>query len=257
MRLPRARIPIALTISGSDPSGGAGLEADLKTFFENGVRGMALPTLLTAQNNREVRAVRYLDPSFLKLQWQTLFADSRPDVIKIGALGSRAMVQRIVKLLRSPEAKGIPVVLDPVLLSTSGKRLLERSAVTDLVTQLFPLCRVITPNGPELSLLSGKKLDLENAQAELFRFAHAKPYAVLLKGGHLTGSESVDFLCEQERVTQFRGVRILHPTNPHGSGCALASALAANLALGRSLPQACRRAKAYVFRMLNSQSGLR
>src|SRR6266852_4543716 len=128
----RSARPIVLTLAGSDPSGGAGLEADLKTFHQHGVYGMAIPTLLTVQNARGVQQVRFLDPAFLAAQWRALFEEVPPTAIKIGALGSRAMLLKIAALLHSPAAREIPVVLDPVILSASGKSLLAEDALKDL-----------------------------------------------------------------------------------------------------------------------------
>lgn len=239
--------PAVLCLSGSDPSGGAGLEADLKTFHRHGVRGMALPTLLTVQNSRGVREVHFLDPNFLAKQWRALFADARPAAIKIGALGSRRMVLRVAGLLSSPEAKGIPVVLDPVLGSTAGVPLFEESGLALLVKRVFPLCRVVTPNVQEFTQLfdenfpASPKLDVAAAS---LRALGNRPYAILLKGGHLSGSESTDLLWEKGRLTRFTETRL--PWSAHGTGCALASSIAAHLAWGRSLPSACRKAKAFV-----------
>jgi len=236
--------PVVLSISGSDPSGGAGIEADLKTFQQHGVYGMAISTLLTAQNASSVQDVQFLDPNFLEKQWDALFADVRPDAIKIGALGSRKMTLRIAKLLSSREAKGIPVVLDPVLGSSTGTSLLEQSALPVLMNKVFPLCRIITPNAVEFSILSQTKVDRENAEPLLRGFGKKKPYAILLKGGHLHGSESIDLLWDNDRVTRLRSPRLL--LNVHGTGCVLASAIAARLAMGQTLPTACRFAKTFV-----------
>ncbi len=243
-------LPIVLSISGSDPSGGAGIEADLKTFHRHGVHGVAIPTLLTAQNTVGVRKVRFLDPDFVEEQWRVIFADFRPKAIKLGALGSRSMVLRIAKLLERKEAAGIPVVLDPVMGSTSGAVLLESSALSILKNRVFPRCHVITPNAGEFSVLSGKKIDMQNAEAVLRTFGKDKPYAILLKGGHLAGTESVDMLCQHGKLSRFGGKRL--PVHAHGTGCVLASSIAANLALGRSLPAACRQAKVFVHRALTS-----
>ena len=244
----RRKVPIALSISGSDPSGGAGLEADLKTWHQHGIYGMAIPTLLTVQNPAGVRAVRFLDPDFFREQWKFLFAAHRPDVIKIGALGSAVMVRRVGDLLRSREARGIPVVLDPVLGSTSGTSLLDAGALPGL-KKLFRFCRLITPNAPELALLSGREIFPKHAAECLRDYARGQPFAVLLKGGHLAGEESVDFLFDRGRLLRLRAPR-LRAVYSHGTGCVLASSIAVHLAWKRTLPQACRRAKVFVHNAL-------
>lgn len=239
---------VVLSISGSDPSGGAGIEADLKTFHRHGVYGMAIPTLLTAQNTLGVRGVRFLDPDFFAEQWRTLFADLRPAAIKIGALGAKRMVLQVVKLLSSPAAAGIPIVLDPIMDSTSGADLLGSNAFPVLVNRLIPLCRVITPNALEFSALCGMNIKSDTAVASLRAFGRDKPYAILLKGGHFSGPECLDLLWDQGHVTRLRSVRL--SGDIHGTGCALASSIAANLALGCSLPTACRRAKSFLHKAL-------
>ncbi len=240
----RGQLPVVLVLSGSDPSGGAGLEADLKTLHQHGVYGMAIPTLLTAQNTQGVHSVRYLDPDFVEQQWKTLFEDIRPTVIKIGALGSGTMVKKIYTLLRKPNARGIPVVLDPVMVSTSGKALIEKTAIPDLL-QLFPLCRVITPNANEFSLLSGQEVNAQNALTGLRTYMSDKKFGVLLKGGHLQGTESIDYLGDKERIYRFHAPR-LSGTSRHGTGCVFASAIAAHLCRNSSLVSACRSAKEFV-----------
>ncbi len=238
------RLRMALTIAGSDPSGGAGLEADLKTFQAHGVFGLALPTLWTIQNTRGVQRVRWADPDFFREQAKALFADLRPDAIKIGALGSRAMLRRVAALLRSPAARDIPVVLDPILRSTSGAALLEAGAQPELARSVFPRCRILTPNLPEFAALCGQPVTIAEAPELLRAFAAGKPYAILLKGGHGDDAGSDDFLFDHGRLWRLRGPRF--GLTPHGTGCALSSALAARLARGESLLAACRGAKAFV-----------
>lgn len=241
--------PSVLTISGSDPSGGAGLEADLKVFHQHGIFGMAIPTLLTAQNSRYLRKIHFLDPGFVEKQWKAIFETQRPSAIKIGALGNRSMVRKISKLLSRPEARGIPVVLDPVMGSTSGTRLMELSAWGDLQSKLFPLCTLITPNAREFSILSQAPMGTEASEEKLAAFAMGKKFAVLLKGGHYRGAKSIDYLWDG-KLTRFGGKR-LHG-KLHGTGCSLASSIAAHLALGFSLPASCRRAKSYVAKAMAS-----
>lgn len=252
--MPRKIPPVALTLAGSDPSGGAGQEADLKTFLRHGVYGLNLTTLLTVQNTRGVQSVRPLDPGFLELQWKALFADIAPGVIKIGALGALPMVRRVAKLLRSPEARRLPVVLDPVLGSTSGSPLLAAEALKVFRRELLPRCRVVTPNLPEFEALFGPFPAGRSVEQNL-RSLGRLPYAILLKGGHASGRESPDWLWENGRLVTLPGKRF--PVgNIHGTGCTLASAIAANLALGKSLRTACKNAKAFVARGIAAAPGL-
>lgn len=244
------RIPIVLSISGSDPSGGAGIEADLKTFHQYRVYGMAIPTLLTVQNTTGVRKIRFLDSDFLEEQWKAIFADLRPHAIKIGALGSREMVLRISKLLGRKEARGIPVVLDPVMGSTSGTPLLEPDALSILIQRIFPHCRIITPNIDEFSTLCGHEVKMDPVEKTLRSFGKDKPYSILLKGGHFTGTESIDWLWHQNRLVRFKSPRL--PGHAHGTGCVLASAIAANLAHGNAVTASCRNAKAFVHEALSN-----
>jgi hydroxymethylpyrimidine/phosphomethylpyrimidine kinase len=242
----RSKPPVALTIAGSDPSGGAGQEADLKAFLRHGVYGLNLTTLLTVQNTLGVRAVRTLDPAFLERQWKALFADIRPDVVKLGALGSLPMAKRVIKLLNTKEARGVPVVFDPVLGSTSGSPLLDPKALALLRRALLPRSRVVTPNLPEFAALFGP-FPASMPPPDRLRSLGKLPYAILLKGGHAGGKTSDDWLWENGRLTTLKGARI--PVgNVHGTGCTLASAIAANLAKGRGLRAACRAAKAFVAR---------
>ncbi len=248
------KIPVALTIAGSDPSGGAGQEADLKAFLRHGVYGMNLTTLLTMQNTLGVTAVKPLDPGFLETQWNALFADIRPDVIKIGALGTLTMMERVAKLLNSKEARGVPVVLDPVLGSTSGSPLLDAKALAGFKRKLLPRCRVVTPNLPEFNTLFGP-FPASLAPEQRLRSLGKLPYAILLKGGHAHGSDCPDWLWDNGRLSTLRGKRF--PVgNIHGTGCTLASAIAANLARGKSLRAACINAKAFVAHGIASAPGL-
>jgi hydroxymethylpyrimidine/phosphomethylpyrimidine kinase len=246
------KTPVVLSISGSDPSGGAGQEADLKAYLRHGVYGLNLTTLLTVQNSLGVQAVHPLDPDFLERQWKALFDDIRPDVIKIGALGALPMVERVAKLLRAREARDLPVVLDPVLGSTSGSPLLAARALSLFQRRLLPRCRVVTPNLPEFETLFGRVLKKSAAgraagerPEDRLRALGKLPYAILLKGGHAAGPESPDWLWDEGRLTVLPGKR-LAARNAHGTGCTLASSIAANLARGKTLRAACREAKAFV-----------
>jgi hydroxymethylpyrimidine/phosphomethylpyrimidine kinase len=245
---------VVLTISGSDPSGGAGLEADLKTIHHHGVYGMALPTLLTVQNTLGIRKVKTLEPDFLEEQMEFLLEDILPDIIKIGALGSRRMVQALIRILSQPRLEKVKVVVDTVLISTSGSGLFDMQGLPDFIDRLLPRAFVITPNLPEFDLLFGKATSEANAVAHLLAFGRNKPYAILLKGGHFPG-DPVDYLYHQQNVHTFSGPRIDTP-HTHGTGCSLASAIAANLALGHELPDAVRYARSFIREAIRTNPGL-
>lgn len=249
-----ARPPVVLSIAGSDPSGGAGLEADLKVFQSHGVYGMAVPTLLTVQNTTGVRKVRTLEPGFLEEQVGFLLDDLFPAAIKIGAIGDRRMLQAIARILAQERLARVPVVIDTVLGSTSGAPLFDMRGLEEFVERLLPRAAVITPNVPEFDLLSGRATSPGNAAAHLRAFAEGKPYAVLLKGGHFPGPP-VDFLWHAGSLRRYEGERIETP-HTHGTGCALSSALAANLALGFAVPDAVARACAYVREAIRRNPGL-
>lgn len=218
-------IPNLLTVAGLDPSGGAGVAADLKTFAALGTYGMAVLTSVTAQNTRGVTAVRRLDGSLVTAQLDTLLADVRVDAVKIGMLGGAEQVRAVAAVLaRHP----LPyVVLDPVMVATSGDRLLEPEAVAALRDELLPLCHLVTPNLPEAADLLGEPEATDEAgmSAQLGRLALLGP-GVLLKGGHLGGAESVDLLAVDGTVTRLPAPRVA-TANTHGTGCTLSSAVAA------------------------------
>ncbi|HLP43536.1 MAG TPA: bifunctional hydroxymethylpyrimidine kinase/phosphomethylpyrimidine kinase [Fibrobacteria bacterium] len=245
---------MVLTISGSDPSGGAGLEADLKVLHQHGVHGMAAPTLLTVQNTTGVRKVKSMEPEFLEEQLAFLVEDIFPDVIKIGAIGSRSVLQALIRFLSQQRLKGVKLVVDTVIQSTSGAGLFDMRGMPDFMDRLLPLATVITPNVPEFELLTGRKTTPSTAAAHLRAFGRDKPYAILLKGGHFPG-DPVDYLYHAQTVATFPGRRVDTP-HTHGTGCALASAIAANLALGSDLPDAIARARGYVQRAIEENPGL-
>lgn len=243
-----------LTISGSDPSGGAGLEADLKTLHQHGVYGMAVPTLLTVQNTTGVRKVKSLEPDFLEEQLAFLLEDLFPVVIKIGAIGSRSMLQALIRFLSQQRMQGVKVVVDTVMHATSGAGLFDMRGMPDFMDRLLPLAYLVTPNLPEFELLTGRKTAVSNAAAHLLAFGRDKPYSILLKGGHFPG-DPVDHLYHGQTVMTYPGRRIETP-HTHGTGCALSSAIAANLALGMTLPEAVSRGRAYVQRAIEESPGL-
>ena len=239
-----AHIPKLLSIAGSDPSGGAGVQGDLKTFSAQGCYGMAAVTALTAQNTRGVSLVHAVPALVVAAQIDAIFADIEVDAVKIGMLAEPAIAEAVADSLARVGARR--VVFDPVLASTSGDSLSAAGLIAAAVARLFPLAALVTPNLPEAAALLGAREAtapaqmVEQARALIGRGARA----VLMKGGHLTG-EPLDILVEGEAIHEFRGRRI--PTNNlHGTGCALSSAIAAHLASGAQLVAAIRAAKAYL-----------
>ncbi|MCC5970354.1 MAG: bifunctional hydroxymethylpyrimidine kinase/phosphomethylpyrimidine kinase [Pararhodobacter sp.] len=236
-------IPNILSIAGSDPSGGAGIQADIKAISANGGYAMAAITALTAQNTRGVSAVELVAPAMVAAQIADIRADIRVDAVKIGMLGSAAIIHAVSLALQGLE---VPVVLDPVMVAKSGDRLLAAEAVAALCTSLLPLASVITPNLPEAADLLNQPpaTDLPGMERQARALLALGPGAVLLKGGHLVGGSSPDLLLDGSGTHNFDGPR--HTTrNTHGTGCTLSAALATQLGLGRALPEAVARAKAY------------
>lgn len=252
--IPSGKPPIVLSLSGSDPSGGAGIEADLKTFHRHGVYGMAVPTLLTVQNTTGVGKVRTLEPDFFEEQVAFLLEDLFPSVIKIGAIGDRRMLQALIRILSQQRFDGVKVVVDTVLNSTSGSSLFDMRGLPDFMDRLLPRAFLITPNVMEFDLLTGKATTAANAAGHLLAFGRDKPYAILLKGGHFPG-DPVDFLLHKQTVRNFAAPRIDTP-HTHGTGCVLASAIAANLALGFEVVDAVARARAYLREAILTNPGL-
>lgn len=237
------KLKTALTIAGSDSSGGAGIQADLKTMTVNGVFGMSAITALTAQNTLGVKAIQEVTPEFLAQQIDAVFEDIRPDAVKIGMVSSAALVEVIAQRLRFWKAENI--VVDPVMVATSGSALIETDAVTALKEQLLPLATVATPNIPEAEVLSGLKIGSETEMLAAAEVIHqALGCAVLLKGGHAI-NDANDLLWSAAGPKWFYGKRIDNP-NTHGTGCTLSSAIAANLAKGYTLEESVARAKEYL-----------
>lgn len=227
----------ALTIAGSDSSGGAGIQADLKTFLANGVYGMSAITALTAQNTCGVRSVLNSTPEFLADQLDAIFEDIFPDAVKIGMVSSAALIEVIAAKLKFYGAKNI--VVDPVMVATSGAKLIDEDAVKTLETKLFPLAKIITPNLPELEAIAATD-DMERGAQKIFAQYGC---AVLAKGGH-GHNDANDFLFDG--AGQWFYGRRIDTANTHGTGCTLSSALAANLAKGRDLKESVGRAKSYL-----------
>ncbi len=233
----------ALTIAGSDSCGGAGIQADIKTMTVNGVYAMSAVTALTAQNTTGVTSIMEAAPEFLGDQLDAIFTDIFPDAVKIGMVSSKELIRVIAEKLKQYGAKQI--VLDPVMVATSGAKLISDDAIEALKSELIPLASVITPNIPEAEVLSGMKITspeaMERAAEKIYREFGC---AVLMKGGHQQ-NDANDYLYGEEGGTWFYGKRIDNP-NTHGTGCTLSSAIAANLAKGCSLSEAVKMAKNYL-----------
>ena len=233
----------ALSIAGSDSCGGAGIQADLKTMTMNGVYAMTAVTALTAQNTTGVRAIQEATPEFLGQQIDAVFEDIFPDAVKIGMVSASELIRVIAKKLRDYEAKHI--VVDPVMVATSGSVLLKTDAVETLEKELLPLAEVVTPNIPEAEILSGMAIKTkEDMLAAAEKISKTYGCAVLLKGGHSI-NDANDYLYANGEGRWFEGKRIDNP-NTHGTGCTLSSAIASNLAKGYDLPEAVKRAKDYI-----------
>ena len=233
----------ALSIAGSDSSGGAGIQADIKTMTMNGVYAMSAITALTAQNTTGVRAIQEVSPAFLKAQIDAVFEDIFPDAVKIGMVASSDLIKVIAERLRFYEPGNI--VVDPVMVATSGSSLMKRDAVKTLCQELLPLAMVVTPNIPEAQILAEQEITDENdILAAAKAIGDRYGCAVLLKGGHSV-SDANDLLYVDDEFLWFYGKRIHNP-NTHGTGCTLSSAIAANLAKGYGLEAAVERAKAYI-----------
>ena len=233
----------ALTIAGSDCSGGAGIQADLKTMTMNGVYAMSAITALTAQNTTGVRAIQESTPEFLGQQIDAVFEDIFPNAVKIGMVSSGELIRVIADRLKAHQAKN--VVVDPVMVATSGSSLLKTDAVQTLVDELLPMATLVTPNIPEARILSGLSIECKDEMVLAAKKINEEYHcAVLLKGGHSI-NDANDLLYADGAAVWFCGKRINNP-NTHGTGCTLSSAIAANLAKDYSLADSVRRAKDYV-----------
>ncbi|NIR32160.1 MAG: bifunctional hydroxymethylpyrimidine kinase/phosphomethylpyrimidine kinase [Gammaproteobacteria bacterium] len=248
-------VPHALTIAGSDSGGGAGIQADLKTFSALGAYGASVITALTAQNTREVRAIHDVPPEFIAVQMDAVFEDIRIDVVKIGMLGRPEVIEAVAAGLKRHQVARI--VLDPVMVAKSGDRLLREEAVASLRANLVPLATVITPNLPEAGVLLDESAAASEAEMETVsaRLLELGPRWVLLKGGHLEGPDSVDVLCDRRQSTRYPARRVA-TRNTHGTGCTLSSAIAAHLAWGHEMPEAVARAKDYLNAALRTADAL-
>jgi hydroxymethylpyrimidine/phosphomethylpyrimidine kinase len=250
-----AAAAIALTIAGSDSSGGAGIQADLKTFAALGVYGASVITALTAQNTTGVSGIHDVPADFVAQQIDAVFSDLTICAVKIGMLARADVIATVAHRLDRYQARN--VVLDPVMVATSGDRLLRADAVEALRRELFPRALLITPNLPEAAALleTGPARTEAEMQGQGERLLAAGAKAVLIKGGHGEGAEAVDLLIDESGTTRLAAPRI-STTNTHGTGCTLSSAIAAGLAKGLALPDAIRAAKAYVTAAIAAASDL-
>ena len=243
----------ALTIAGSDSSGGAGIQADIKTMTCNGVFAMSAVTALTAQNTTGVQGIFEVSPEFLGLQLDSVFTDIRPDAVKIGMVASKELISVIAERLSFYKAENI--VVDPVMVATSGAKLISDDAIDALKEKLFPLASVLTPNIPEAEVLSGMEIkSAEDMCAAAKLIGERYGCAVLCKGGHQL-NDANDLLFHKGVSRWFNGKRIDNP-NTHGTGCTLSSAIASNLAKGFTLDESVERGKAYISGALSAMLDL-
>ena len=243
----------ALTIAGSDSSGGAGIQADIKTMMANGVYAMSAITALTAQNTTGVTAILNVTPEFLAQELDAVFTDIYPDAVKIGMVSESELIRTIAARLKQYGAKNI--VVDPVMVATSGAKLICDEAVDILKTELFPLASVLTPNIPETEVLTGLGVRSAEDMIEAARqIADTYHCAVLVKGGHKL-NDANDLLYTDGSYRWFNGKRIDNP-NTHGTGCTLSSAIASNLAKGLSMEVSVERAKEYISGALSAMLNL-
>ena len=243
----------ALSIAGSDSSGGAGIQADIKTMTANGVYAMTAITALTAQHTTGVTGIMEVTPEFLAQQLDSIFTDIRPDAVKIGMVSSSALIHVIAEKLKEYKAEN--VVVDPVMVATSGSKLISDDAIETLKTCLMPLSSILTPNIPEAEVLAEMKVETEGemilAAKKISETFHC---AVLCKGGHQL-NDANDLLYRDGEYKWFHGKRIQNP-NTHGTGCTLSSAIASNLAKGYSMDESVKRAKDYISEALEAMLDL-
>lgn len=245
--------PVALTIAGSDPSGGAGIQADLKTFHRHGVYGCAVITLLTVQNTTRLSRVEGIAPDLVAEQLDAVLEDVTPGAAKTGALGSAAVVEAVARRFAG---RGIPLVVDPVRVAKHGAPLLDAAARTAVLDRLLPAAALVTANADEAAWLAERPVrDEPGAHAAAERLLGLGARAVLVKGGHLPGDEAVDLLFEGGELHRLTAPR-LPARHTHGVGCSLAAAITANLARGLPLASACERAKVWITRAIAGAPGV-
>ena len=245
-------VPVALTIAGSDPSGGAGIQADLKTFHQFGVYGEAAITLLTVQNTVSVTRIECMPPDLVIDQIRAVITDIPPGAAKTGALGNREIIEAVAGLAADFR---FPLVVDPVLVSKHGVALLAADAIEILKTRLLPCALLVTPNLEEASMLAGMDVhDVASMRAAARKILELGPQAVLVKGGHLAG-DAIDVLLYQGDWTEFTAPRV-ETRHTHGTGCTYSAAITASLAAGHELPTAIRHAKQYITEAIRTNPGL-
>ncbi len=246
-----SKIPNVLSIAGSDPSGGAGVQADLKTFAALGCYGMAVVTSLTAQNTKGVKSVIDVPARFVEDQISTLFEDIEIDAVKIGMVVNSKIIDVIANLIEKYQPENI--VFDPVMVASSGNSLIDIDAISKMKERLIPLCNVLTPNIPETEKLLRKSvIDMQRSAMDLLTLGSKSVY---LKGGHLSGDIMQDVLAYGDNIKIYETDRIC-TNNTHGTGCTLSSAIAAYLALGNDLADSSRLAKQYLYGALESANKL-
>ncbi len=237
------KMKTVLTIAGSDSSGGAGIQADIKTITMNGVYAMSAITALTAQNTMGIKGISETTPDFLEKEIDAVFEDIFPDSVKTGMVSSGELIDVIAERLRFYGAKNI--VVDPVMVATSGSSLIKKNAINALVSKLLPIATVVTPNIPEAEVLSDVKIYGKEDMIKAAKCITEKyDCSVLLKGGHSI-NDANDLLYQKDRFIWFKGKRVYNP-NTHGTGCTLSSAIASNLAKGYDLEKSVKNAKEYV-----------
>ena len=245
--------PRVLIIAGSDSSGGAGIQADIKTCAAFGSYSATAITAVTAQNSVGVQQVELMPAELVRAQIKSVLSDIGADVIKIGMLGSADIIEVVAKEIEEVDAF---IILDPVMVATSGDTLLEETAIETLKTKLLPLADLITPNVPEAAMLTGLKVDdVDDLTKAGDAFLQMNVYAALMKGGHLEGKSVVDVLVTEEGANIMSGPRI-HSRHTHGTGCTLASGVAACMALGAPLEEAVMSAREFVFQAIKTAPGL-
>ena len=248
-------VPIALTIAGSDPSGGAGIQADLKTFHQLGVYGMSALTLITVQNTLGVTRVEILDPSLLAEQLAAVISDLPPQAAKTGALGNAAIVEAIVSSILNCPLVNCPLIVDPVMISKQGAPLMDFSAREALTKLIIPRAALVTPNLHEAGALTGMVVKTPGDMREAaVRIAGLGAISVLIKGGHLEG-DAMDLLFHQGKFTEYSSPRIA-TRHTHGTGCTYSAAITAFVARGLELPEAVRLAKRFIHEAIKTAPGL-
>lgn len=245
---------VALTVAGSDSGGGAGIQADLKTFAAHGVYGLSVITAVTAQNTQGVSAVQVLKPATVLSQIGAVITDFSVAALKTGMLANATLVEAVARAIRSAQLG--PLVVDPVMVSKSGDRLLDERAVAALTGELLPLAALVTPNLPEAEVLTGMRVrTLEDQREAARRIVGMGARAVVVKGGHTESAEIVDVLLDGQSLTEFRIARV-PGTNTHGTGCTFSAAITAQLALGLGIREAIPLAQAYVAKAIRNAPGL-